>query len=72
MLYLSRHTDLLCELLTSLLITGIQMGEVSKLGWQIGLFKHAIWADSLYFLYLLLISISKILSSPQLTLWPSS
>jgi hypothetical protein len=24
------------------------MGEMSKLGLLIGLFKHAIWADSLY------------------------
>jgi hypothetical protein len=30
------------------------MGEMSKLGWLIGLVKHAIWTDSLYFLYLLL------------------
>jgi hypothetical protein len=28
------------------------MGEISELGWLIGLDKHAIWADSLYFLYL--------------------
>jgi hypothetical protein len=60
---LSRHTDLLCELETSLLMTGIQIGEMSKLGWLIGLVKHAIWADSLYFLYLLLLSISKTLLS---------
>jgi hypothetical protein len=43
---LSRHTDLLYEFVTSLLTKGIQMGKMSKLGW------HAIWADSLYFLYL--------------------
>jgi hypothetical protein len=54
--------DLLCELMTSLLITGIQMGKMSKLGWLIGLIKHAVCADSMYFLYLLLISISKILA----------
>jgi hypothetical protein len=53
---MSDHTDLPCELLTSLLIRGIQMGEMSKLGWLIGLVKHAICADSLYFLYLLLLS----------------
>jgi hypothetical protein len=29
---LSRRTYLLCELVTSLLIRGIQMGEVPKLG----------------------------------------
>jgi hypothetical protein len=64
---LSRHTDLLCELETSLLTRGIHMGEMSKLGWLIGLVKHAIWAFSLYFLYLLLLSISKILASSQPT-----
>jgi hypothetical protein len=53
---LSRHTDLLCELGTSLLMRGIQIGEMSKLGWLIGLTKHAIWADSLYVLYLQLLS----------------
>jgi hypothetical protein len=59
---LSRHTDLF-EWETSLLTRGIQIGEMSKLGWLIGLVKHTKWADSLYFLYLLLISISKILAS---------
>jgi hypothetical protein len=44
---------------------GIQMGEKSKLGWLIGLTEHAIWAASLYFLYLLWLSISKILASSQ-------
>jgi hypothetical protein len=29
---------------------GIQIAEMSKLGSLIGLVKHAIWADSLYFL----------------------
>jgi hypothetical protein len=62
------HTDLPCGLLTSLLIRGIQVGERYKLGWLIGLVKHAIWADSLHFLYLLLQSISKILASSQPTL----
>jgi hypothetical protein len=64
---LSRHTDL-CEIETSLLIRGIQMGEMLKLSSLIGLLKHAIWVDSLYFIYLLLLSISKILASSQLTL----
>jgi hypothetical protein len=32
---LSRHTDLLCECVISLLVWRIQMGEVSKLGWLI-------------------------------------
>jgi hypothetical protein len=62
---LSRHTDLLCELETSLLMTGNQREEMSKLGWLIGLVKHAIWADSLYFLCLLLLSISKIVATSQ-------
>jgi hypothetical protein len=67
------HTILIfSELVTSLLIRGIQMGEMSKLGWLIRLIKHAMWADSLYFPYLLLLSISKILASSQPTLWPSS
>jgi hypothetical protein len=65
---LSHHTDLLCELVTSLLIRGIQMGEMSRLGWLIGLIKRAIWANSLYILYLLLLSVPKILASPQPTL----
>jgi hypothetical protein len=38
------------------------MREMSELGWLIGLVKHSIWADSLYFLYLLLLLISKILA----------
>jgi hypothetical protein len=58
---LSRLTDLY-ELVTSSLIRGIQMGEISRLGWLIGLVKHAIWVDSLYFLYLMLLSIPKILA----------
>jgi hypothetical protein len=40
---LSHHADLICELVTSLLIRGIQMGEMSKSGWLIGLVKHAAW-----------------------------
>jgi hypothetical protein len=44
-----RDTDLLCELVTSLLIRGIQMEEMSKLGWLIRLVEDAIWADSLLF-----------------------
>jgi hypothetical protein len=65
---MSDHTNLPCELLTSSQIRGIQIGEMSKLGWLIGLVKHAICADSLYFLFLLLLSISKILASSQPTL----
>jgi hypothetical protein len=70
---LSCHTDLFCKLETSLLMRRIQIGEMSKLGWMIGLVKHAIWADSFVFcIYLLLFSISKILASSQPTLCPSS
>jgi hypothetical protein len=54
---LSRHADLFCELEPSLLMKGVQIREISKLAWLIGLVKHVIWADSLYFLYLLLLSI---------------
>jgi hypothetical protein len=45
---LPHNTDLLCELETSLLMGGIQMREMSKLDWPIGLVKHATWADFLY------------------------
>jgi hypothetical protein len=55
---LSHHTDNLCQLETSSLMRGIQIGDMSKLGWVIGLVKYAIWAVSLYFLYLLLLSVS--------------
>jgi hypothetical protein len=48
---MSCHTELY-ELVTSLLIRGIPL---------IGLITHVIWADSLYFLYLMLLSISKII-----------
>jgi hypothetical protein len=44
------------------------MGEMSELGWLTGLIKHAIWADFLYFLYLPLLQISKILASSLPTL----
>jgi hypothetical protein len=57
---LSRHTYFLETLL---LMREIHIKELSELGWLIGLIKHAIWADSLYFLYLLLISVFTILAS---------
>jgi hypothetical protein len=62
---LSDRADLSCEMLTSFLIRGVQMGEVSKLGRLFGLVTHAIWVDSLYFLYMLLLSVTKILASSQ-------
>jgi hypothetical protein len=43
---MSDHTNLPCELLTSSQIRGIQIEEIYKLGWLIGLVKHAICADS--------------------------
>jgi hypothetical protein len=46
---LSDHAASPCELLTSLLTREIQMGEISKLGWLIGLVKRATSADSLLF-----------------------
>jgi hypothetical protein len=57
---LSDRADISCEMLTSLLIRQFQMGEMSELGRLVELVKHAIWADSLYFLYLLLLSVSQI------------
>jgi hypothetical protein len=54
--------DFLLYLVTSSLVRGIQMGEISKLGWLMGFVEHAIWADSLYFLNLLLLSTSKTLA----------
>jgi hypothetical protein len=60
------HTVLLCELAISLLIRGIQMGKkCPNLVFLIGLVKHAINAESMYFLYLLLHSTSRILASFQ-------
>jgi hypothetical protein len=61
--------DLICELETSLLMRGIQIGEMFRLVWLIGVLKYVIWADSLYFLYLLVLSVSKILVSSHPTLW---
>jgi hypothetical protein len=52
----------LLDSVTSSLMRGIQMGEISKLGWLMGFVEHAIWTDSLYFLNLLLLSISKTLA----------
>jgi hypothetical protein len=65
---LSHDADLPSEWLTSLPIRWLQMREMCKLDWLIRLVKHAIGADSLYFLYLLLLSVSKILASSQPTL----
>ena len=60
-----------CCLLTSLLVRGIQVGEKSKLGWLKVFSRHAIGADSIYFLQLLLSSVWRIwlLSSIAGHLW---
>jgi hypothetical protein len=50
------------------MIRGNKMGEISRMGWLIGFLKHTTGAVSLYFLYLLLLAISKILASSQTTL----
>jgi hypothetical protein len=49
---LSCHTDISYNLIAD---RGIQMGEMSRHGWLIGLIKLAICAN--YFLYLLLLSV---------------
>jgi hypothetical protein len=59
---LSLHTGLF-ELVTSLLIRD----QKFKLCWLIRLVKHALLVDSLYFLYLLLLSISKTLAASKIT-----
>jgi hypothetical protein len=63
---LSDHTDLPYALLPSLPISGIRVGQISKLGWLMGLVKHVIMVDSSYFLYLLVFLISKVLAPSQL------
>jgi hypothetical protein len=68
----SQNTSFPYKFLISLLISGIHVEEGTELGWLIGLVKHAIWADSLHFLYLMLLSISETPASVQPTLWPSS
>jgi hypothetical protein len=65
---LSDQTDLSSELLISLPIRGTQMGEVPKLGWLITFTKYAMYTNSIHFLYLLLLTIYKILASFQHTL----
>jgi hypothetical protein len=40
---LSCHTYLLCELETSLMMRGIQIGEMSKLSWLIALNISPVW-----------------------------
>jgi hypothetical protein len=48
------------------------MGEMSKLGWLTGWCSRDMWADSLYFLYVVFGSICKTFASFQHILWPYS
>jgi hypothetical protein len=59
---LSSHEELVCDLVTSLLMRGIQLGGTYKLVWVFGLIKHVVWADYLYVLYPLRLWIFKIVS----------
>jgi hypothetical protein len=68
----SNYTWRSCSVLTSAMITGAQMGEMSELGWLIGWSSRDMWADSLYFLYVVLGSICKTFASFQHILWSSS
>jgi hypothetical protein len=54
---LSGHNDLFGSVNSSL-ISGIRIGKMSKLGWLIGLLKHAVQADSLLHIFLLLSFVS--------------
>jgi hypothetical protein len=63
---LSDHSDLPYKLPIFLLIRKIFVGGTSVLVWLIKWVKHAMWADSLYLTYLVLLSITKILASFQL------
>jgi hypothetical protein len=54
-----------CNFFTSAVIMGVQMGEMSKLGWLIGWSSRDMWADSLYFLYMVLGSLCKTFASFQ-------
>jgi hypothetical protein len=69
---LSNYTWWSCSFFISAVITGVQMGEMSKLGWLIGWPSREMWADSLYFLHVLFGSICKTFASFQHILWPSS
>jgi hypothetical protein len=60
-IYTGRH----CSFLNSAAITGVQVGEMSKLGWLIRWSTRDMWEDSLYFLCVVLGSISKTFASFQ-------
>jgi hypothetical protein len=63
-------TDL--QIWASAVIAGVQMGEMSGLGWPIGWPTRGMWADSLYFLYVVFGSFCKSFASFQHVLWPFS
>jgi hypothetical protein len=46
-----RYHGHLFGLVTPSLIRGVQLGEISRVGWLIGIFKHTVWADDLYISY---------------------
>lgn len=62
---LSRHADLVWvgNLVAD---KGIQISEMSKLGWIIGLVQHATWAETLYFFCLEILSVPNVLASFRL------
>jgi hypothetical protein len=66
--------ELCCSFVTSLLMMGLQLLHISKLGWLIGLTSRDMWANSSHFLYIMLGSIYSrhTLPSFQHILWPSS
>jgi hypothetical protein len=66
----SVYTRQSCSFLTSVVITGVQMREMSKLGWLIRWSSRDMWVDSLYFLYVVFGSICKTFASFQDILWP--
>jgi hypothetical protein len=63
---LSDHTAVPCELLTASLIRRLQLCELSKVLWLLGLVKHDHMGGFLVFLHLPLFPISKILASSRL------
>jgi hypothetical protein len=61
----SVYTGQSCSLFTSAVILGVQMGEKSKLGWLVRWSIQDMWADSLYFPYVVFGSVCKTFGSFQ-------
>jgi hypothetical protein len=59
-------TELSFFFFTSAVVTWVEIGEMSKLGWLIGWSTRDMWADSFYFLYVVFGWICKTFSSFQL------